>query len=600
MDSLRHFSRLSFIFSIPREKFPQLTSFPCGLNGLLAGRRYLFITLLVACSLYIPGQRHGLYRTVDAREAEIAREMLASGNLSVPTLNGEVFLEKPPLFAAAVALSFKLFGVSETAARVPSAVFAVLSLLGLAVLGTRLKDRRLGVFMALFLGTDMFYLSWGHEVRLDLALAGFVIWSLVAFLAAYSPGQEKARLGPLIAFYALVTAAFMTKGVVGSLVPALTVMTYLICRRDFKGLWRIKPWLGILLFVALAGPWHYALFEQAGSRYFEIFYRDNHLYRFIHSSEVNLGHRKPWYIYLVNEWHDFLPWSLLFPAAFLSFFRSGYRAWLGRDSFIFVVSWLVPAFIFFSASSTKQSSYLLPIYGAYGAVVGSWVLWKMDEEGTPAWEKVYILLFAWTMTVTALAVPALAIRGHQGSWIAFGLCAFLPLAVAFSTARAAVRHRHDPKQTLLPAMAAVFFTTFFGAIFLLPQANAGDDFSGPSRAIAAMTRSEPAVYCMDNSELEMSFLGFYCRRHIAILGLPPRPELLPGAGIRIPVASVACGKDLIQRRRKALEDAGMRVEEALANINGNKYTTLWWVSPEQESPSSGPQPRLQLFPTAKP
>ncbi len=137
-------------------------------------------------------------------------------------------------------------------------------------------------------------------------------------------------------------------------------------------------------------------------------------------------------------------------------------------------------------------------------------------------------------------------------------------------------------------------------VFLLPQANAGADFSGPSRTIAAMTRSEPAVYCMDNSELEMSFLGFYCRRHIAILGLPPRPELLPGAGIRIPVASVACGKDLIQRRRKALEDAGMRVEEALANINGNKYTTLWWVSPEQESPSSGPQPRLQLFPTAKP
>jgi len=154
--------------------------------------------------------------------------MLESGNWTVPTLNGEVYLEKPPLFAAAVALSFKLFGVSETAARVPSAVSALLSILGLAVLGHRLKDRRLGLFMSLFLAADIYYLSWGHEVRLDLALAGFVIWSLVAFLYAYSPGQEKVRTGPLIGFYALVTAAFLTKGVVGSLVPLTTVAAFLV------------------------------------------------------------------------------------------------------------------------------------------------------------------------------------------------------------------------------------------------------------------------------------------------------------------------------------------------------------------------------------
>jgi 4-amino-4-deoxy-L-arabinose transferase-like glycosyltransferase len=549
----------------------------------LEGPRYLAAALVVAALIYLPGQRHGLYRAEDARNAEVARELYVSGNWAVPTLNQEVFLEKPPLFFACVALSYAAFGVSETAARLPCAGFAILMVLGFAVIGKKLKDERLGLLLAAIGASTLYFLERGHEVYLDVFQAMLVTWCLAAFLAAYRPGAAP-RLGYLIAFYALAAAAFMTKGVVGIIVPALTVFFYLLWERDFMGFWRLKLWLGALVFIVLTGPWHYELWRQGGDRFLKIFYVDNHYYRFFHGGGVNLGHHKPPWTYLLDIWKDWLPWSVLFPPAFLAWFDKDFRAWLGGPAFRFIVCILAPAFLFFSISSTKRSSYLLPLYGGFAAVVGTWLRWKIDQELIPKWERLYLHGFGSIAIGFGLAIPVLAFQaGYRGPWPWFALLLLPVLAAAVGSVWA---NRKRGFRASLPVTAALIVATaFFYTLFFLPLDDARYDHSKPSREIAALTREAPEIYCMGdpegqgNSELERSFIPFYSGRYFRDLSLPAHRDNLPRPGERIPVISIAREKEIIAARRQALTAAGMKIEEAYTEQNRDRYSCLWWVSP---------------------
>jgi len=540
------------------------------------GPRYLLVTLLMASAIYLPFQGHGLWRTSDAREAEIAREMLANGNLAVPHFNGEVFLEKPPLFSITIALSYKILEVSERAARLPSTLFAIAALMGLAVIGKKLKSGLFGVALALVTGTTVLYLKRGHEAYLDVALAAAVIWSLAAFLHAYRPFTREQKTAPLIAFYVLLTAAFFVKGLVGPLVPLLTVGAYILWLRDYRAFLRLKPWLGLIIFAVLAAPWHYALFKQGGTEYFKIFYINNHLYRFVQSDEVDLGHHTEWWWYFWTTWKFFRPWSLLFPVAFITPFRKEFRAWLGPDSVKFIVSWLVPSFLFFTVSSTKREDYLLPIYGALAALVAGWMLFRFETEEGPKWERFYGLAFAAIIAAAAVFVPVASFKGYAGPWPLFAL---ISLAAAAGAALVVWRMITDrPRRVWDAVMVAAWLAAIAGAVLLLPVEEKDRDHSAFCIKVAELTAKKPALYCMGPSETERAFLGFYCRRRVTNLELPPDVSLLPGPGRRIPVAVVARTTKQIEERKAALEAAGMKVEQALFDkVSSHRACVLWWV-----------------------
>jgi 4-amino-4-deoxy-L-arabinose transferase-like glycosyltransferase len=130
---------------------------------------------VVFLPIFLPGQRHLLWRTSDARVIEIAREMHLLKSYAVPYFNNKVFLEKPPLFFAAMAMSFRIFGrVSEGVARIPAALFALLGIMAAIGIGNKLCGQRFGLVTGFIMATTFLYLKRGHSAYLDVFLAAVV------------------------------------------------------------------------------------------------------------------------------------------------------------------------------------------------------------------------------------------------------------------------------------------------------------------------------------------------------------------------------------------------------------------------------------------
>ena len=171
----------------------------------------LIVVLIPLCWLGI--SNHGFWGTDEPRVAEIGREMALTGNLAVPTLNQKPFLEQPPLYYAALAATFKIFGVSDRVARVPSALFAMGGAIALFFLGAMLFGPRAGFLSAFIMATSFEYFQIGHWVLVDSALTCFVVWAMAFFMAGYSSGDNRKKLLYYSLLYLFLYPRFLFKGV---------------------------------------------------------------------------------------------------------------------------------------------------------------------------------------------------------------------------------------------------------------------------------------------------------------------------------------------------------------------------------------------------
>src|SRR5262245_16230565 len=190
----------------------------------------------------------GLSEPDEGRNAEVAREMLASGDWVTPRINDAVYLDKPPLFFWAAAASLGLTGVNEWGARLPSAL-AALGGIGLAVLFAR---RHLcaatAAATAAILALSPLYLGFGRLVVFDTTLLFF---TAAAILAAYECLESKrsVRLLPAV-FFAATGLGTITKGPVALVVPLLVAVAWSLVRRAPRRLARLRWGQGILVYLA--------------------------------------------------------------------------------------------------------------------------------------------------------------------------------------------------------------------------------------------------------------------------------------------------------------------------------------------------------------
>lgn len=222
-------------------------------------RRALLISILIAIAsalLLIPGI--GSARLFDWDEinfAESAREMLVTGDWFNVRINFEPFWEKPPLFIWAQALSMKLFGVGEFAARFPNAIIGIITLLLLFNIGRRVEDERFGLMWTLMYGVSMLPFFYFKSGIIDPWFNLFIFLGIFFFSRyAETPGPRPAALSAMF-----LGLAVMTKGPVGFLIFALTFAVWIAVRR-FRFTFR---WKDVALFVAVfalvGGSWFIAL-----------------------------------------------------------------------------------------------------------------------------------------------------------------------------------------------------------------------------------------------------------------------------------------------------------------------------------------------------
>lgn len=336
------------------------------LSGLLFLVIFLFFIKINSLALIDPDE---------PRYAASAREMIEAGNWIVPHFNGHPRLDKPPFFYWMVAMSFKLFGISELSARLPSLIFAIGGVV-ITYLWARIMWDVWSAFWAGFvLAMCPLYISIARLCITDMTVSFFLYLSLFLFYIGYKMGNQ--GVWSKIALYISLAIMFLTKGHIGILIFLLVTCTFLIVMKDIgymKKLWHLP---GFLLFVGLIFTWGIRFLSDVGIKDVVAMLSTETIGRFIKGYQ----HPEPIYYYLKVFFLGFFPWSIFIPLILwlsLKWMKEkGGRAVDGdcgshvskgmalnsdfRTAIVFFCIWLIVVVVFFSMSRSKLFTYILPM-----------------------------------------------------------------------------------------------------------------------------------------------------------------------------------------------------------------------------------------------
>lgn len=390
-----------------------------------------------------------LIPTDEGRYAEIPREMVASGDWITPRLDGFKYFEKPPLQYWATAAAYEVLGVGAWQSRLWAALtgFLTIGLTGWAV--RLLYGARAGVFAAAVLASNAYWIALGHLDTLDMGVSAFLAGALFAFaLAQRDDATARARHGWMLACWAAMGLAVMSKGLIGLAFPGATLVLYTLAARD-GGIWRrLHPATGVPLLLAIALPWHLAV-QARNPEFLDFYIVYQQFTRFLTPALERPG---PWWYFVPVLLAGMLPWLVALPQAVgLALRREPGRrlqpGWL-------LLIWSTLVFLFFSASHSKLSSYILPMFPALAALVGVWC----DRAAPGALRRPLLGLAA----LAALTAAGAGLLGRHvdrladpGAWAAYGhwlqLAGLLGLAAALGAWRLETRGRRAAAVLVLAA-----------------------------------------------------------------------------------------------------------------------------------------------------
>jgi 4-amino-4-deoxy-L-arabinose transferase-like glycosyltransferase len=322
-------------------------------------RRLLVLVFLVAavCCLARLGALP-LIQPDEGRNAEVAREMKDAGAWLVPTYDGLPYLDKPAFYFRLVALSMSAFGESETAARLPAALFA-LGLIGLVwAFSRRAYGDRAGALAVLVVGTTPLVIAFARIVIFDMVLAFFVTAAILAgYVAEEKEGATRMRWYVLGA--ACSAVGTLIKGPVGFILPPLVLTVFNALDRRAAATKRLFAPLNLLVFFAIVLPWFLALAHRRPDfPYYGLV--EESLHRF---TSPQFHRTAPFWYYAPVIAAVFFPWSVLLPESIAAAWRTRER-WLRADRLL--VAWVVVAVLFFTVSRSKLPGYVLTAVVALG------------------------------------------------------------------------------------------------------------------------------------------------------------------------------------------------------------------------------------------
>ena len=343
----------------------------------------------------------GLTDRDEGRNAEAGREMLETGDWMSPTFNYEPRYAKPVLVYWLMSASYKTFGVSEFAARFPSALFGLGLVLMLYLFLTRLRDANTGLLGALMVALNLQMIGLNRMALTDSVLIFFTTLSLFAFWLGFQTTRER-RPWMWICYVAMGIAT-LAKGPVGFLVPLIVVALYLSLTKQWRSFWQEgRPLAGTALTILIALPWYAGMWWLHGSEY-TASAQANTLGRFLKPME---GHSFGFLFYVPVLLLGFFPWSgwLLFawPQTYKSWRAERKTLGVTRDMSSeltdsstviptasqtdkldwFAAAWIFATFVFFTLSSTRLPHYIGPLFPAAAILTASYWARCMREPST--------------------------------------------------------------------------------------------------------------------------------------------------------------------------------------------------------------------------
>jgi 4-amino-4-deoxy-L-arabinose transferase-like glycosyltransferase len=373
------------------------------------------LLLLVLALGVVYGFRLGSYPLAnpdEGRNAEISREMVASGDWVTPRLNGVNYFEKPPLVYWTVAGCLDLFGPNEWAVRVAPLLFALGGVLFTYAAARRVYGRSAGLAAALVLGSSLLFYILGRFLILDMTVSVFMSATLFCFIlgvrepppAPEDSGWAARRRWWFYGLYASAALATLSKGLMGFLVTGAVMFLWLLLLNQWK---RLRPFYlptGALLFLAIAAPWH-ILVAAHNPTWFHRYVVYEHIERFLTPAASRAG---PWWYFIPIVLAGLFPWSGYLLGGVRDALRGGWSARNKNADTWFFAIWAGFIFLFFSASHSKLPPYILPVFPALAVLVGRWLAASLDG----GWPRLRggLRVFSFAAGLLAVALVAVVLR----------------------------------------------------------------------------------------------------------------------------------------------------------------------------------------------
>lgn len=411
---------------------------------------FIFLGLLLICYFvfFFNIGNYALMDVDETRYVSMARDMFHSKDFLTLYLNGEYFFEKPPLYFWGECLSFAIFGkINEFTARFPVALYGTLSALIVYFTGKKIVSRRFGFISAVILATTLEFVMLAKFAILDIVVTTCVGFSVMfGFLTQFVQDKNKKYFWWL--FYIFSGLAVMAKGIPGFVVPFAVMFFVTIANKTFKQVFRPQYILpGFLLFFLIVVPWHLIMFKIHDPLFFREYIIKHHLERFLNSNEIN--REQPFYFYFITVLWGLIPWVFSAIAVGItklkSFKKFAVENLSDRHKFLlFNVIAFAVTMLFFSSSSTKLITYILPVYFFTAFIMGAlWEGYVFDEKyKKPVNLSVYILggICIFAGVVTCFAKYVLPAQVYSDLLIIKWFCISLVIIFGISSILCAVKN----------------------------------------------------------------------------------------------------------------------------------------------------------------
>ncbi len=371
----------------------------------------------------------------EPRYARIGEEMVLRDNYVTPTLNFKPWLEKPPLLFWIEAISFRLFGISETTARLPVALMGSLCAILCGCFLAGRTTQRAGFLSFLVLATTPLFFAYSRAASTDMPLVA--TYSL-AMLSTYLALERRSHW-PTVAAGIFLGLALLAKGPAALILFAGSWILLSLIALPLAWSW-IRLTIIVLLGLLVAAPWYWWVWLENGFDFVVTFFVNHHLARFLTTMH---RHPQPFWFFSAIILLGFFPWSIFLFSNLRrhvqGFRRRGVRFESALEPFLWV--WVLVPLVFFSLSSSKLAGYILPAFPALAMIVA--LEWERLLSGDlVTWRSMRTqaaLVGAISMILAITMILASALYYRQVLW---GVALAVPTALGGLGLHAFWRKRH--------------------------------------------------------------------------------------------------------------------------------------------------------------
>lgn len=420
-----------------------------------------WFTVLGLCILFyfIFFHNIGNYPLMDVDETRyvsMARDMFHTKDFMTLILDDDYFFEKPPLFFWGECISFAVFGkINEFTARFPVALYGTLTCFLTYFMGRKIVSRNYGVVSSLILATCFEFVILAKFAILDIVVSTCVAFSIMLGFLTFFCKEENKKFCIWL-FYIFSGLAVMAKGIPGFVLPFGVMFFALLLADKVKSALKPKYLLvGLTFFLLIVLPWHLLMLKIHNPVFYEEYIIKHHLARFFTSNDIDRS--EPVWFYFVNLIWGMVPW--IFSAlAILAVKCKNFRLEIFKNfKFNFnelddakkylILNWLAAIFIllFFSSSSTKLITYILPVYVHLACILGFAWLGYIEKDSNK--KAINISVYIWGgfcifLAVAALFTPLFLPEWlyndiYQAKWLCIGFVAFCGI----SSILCAIKHK---------------------------------------------------------------------------------------------------------------------------------------------------------------